>query len=105
MSLNSRPTRPAWFQDFLVYWKTLAIIFIPAVLLPMLFVGDASDDRYKVAYVAVIMASFWVLELLPLAATALLPVAMFPIMGVMSTSDVTENYMTETGMNFFASMK
>ena len=93
-----------FFQDVLVFWKTIAIIVIPLALLPLLLF-DTSDDKYKVAYVAIIMASFWILELLPLAVTALLPVALFPIMGVMSTSDVTENYMTETGMNFFASMK
>ena len=35
------------------------------------------------------MALYWMLDLLPLAITALIPVAMFPLLGILGTSEVT----------------
>ena len=101
MSLRSSEMRQTCFKDVLSFWKTFVIFVLPLVSLPLPILGG--DDKFKVAYVVVIMASFWVLEVLPLPVTALLPVVMFPLMGIMSTSDVTANYLTATSMNFFAS--
>lgn len=42
------------------------------------------------------MALFWTLEVLPIAATALMPVALFPLLGLMSTEEVSKNYMKVT---------
>ena len=101
MSVVTNSLTQTLFKDVLVFWKTVTIFVLPLVFLPLPLLG--SDDKFKVAYVAIIMATFWILEVLPLPVTALLPVVMFPLMGIMSTSDVTVNYMTETSMNFFAS--
>lgn len=38
------------------------------------------------------MAVYWVTEALPLAATALLPVLVFPLLGVMKASELSSNY-------------
>lgn len=38
------------------------------------------------------MAIYWVTEALPLAATALLPVLIFPLLGVMKASELSSNY-------------
>jgi di/tricarboxylate transporter len=38
------------------------------------------------------MAVFWISEALPLAVTALLPVIVFPVFGVMKAGDVASNY-------------
>ncbi|OXA47481.1 hypothetical protein Fcan01_17628 [Folsomia candida] len=46
------------------------------------------------------MALFWVLEALPIPITSLLPVALFPLLGLQSTSQVVGNYMKESGMMF-----
>ncbi|KAG4075773.1 hypothetical protein HA402_003599 [Bradysia odoriphaga] len=46
------------------------------------------------------MAVFWMLEVLPLAVTALLPVVLFPFFGIQSTGTVAANYMRETAMMF-----
>ena len=96
------PSKSSFFKEVLVFWKTIVIFILPMALLPLPLLGD--DDKLKVTYVTIIMASFWVLEVLPLAVTALLPVVLFPLMGIMSTGDVALNYMTQTSMNFFASM-
>ena len=46
------------------------------------------------------MAVFWMTEALPLPVTSLLPVVLFPLLGVMSTGRVCPNYMKETNMMF-----
>ena len=47
---------------------------------------------WRVAAVAVLMAVWWISEALPIAATALLPIALFPLLGVMRTAQVTVSY-------------
>jgi sodium-dependent dicarboxylate transporter 2/3/5 len=46
----------------------------------------------SVAATALLMAVWWITEAIPLPATALLPILLFPVMGVMSGSDVTQSY-------------
>jgi sodium-dependent dicarboxylate transporter 2/3/5 len=43
--------------------------------------------------VAVLMAVWWMTEALPLAVTSLLPLILYPILGIMKTSDISPNYM------------
>ncbi len=43
--------------------------------------------------ITVVMASSWILELLPLGATALIPLVAFPLLGIMSTKSVAPIYM------------
>lgn len=47
------------------------------------------------------MAVYWVTEALPLAATALLPVLVFPLLGVMKASELSSNYIKVYTMSFF----
>lgn len=42
------------------------------------------------AYVIVLMAVYWCTEVLPLAVTALLPVLLFPLFGIMRSKDVSK---------------
>jgi sodium-dependent dicarboxylate transporter 2/3/5 len=46
----------------------------------------------KVAAVAALMAIWWVSEALPIPATALVPIALFPLLGVMHSQQVTAAY-------------
>jgi sodium-dependent dicarboxylate transporter 2/3/5 len=46
----------------------------------------------RVAAVAALMAVWWVTEAIPIPATALLPIVLFPVLGVLSGSDVTQAY-------------
>lgn len=46
------------------------------------------------------MAVWWIVEAVPLAVTSLLPVFLFPILGIMSTSAVAPVYMNEVLMLF-----
>jgi sodium-dependent dicarboxylate transporter 2/3/5 len=44
--------------------------------------------------VTIAMASLWVSDAMPLAGTALLPIALFPLLGVASAKDVSANYLS-----------
>lgn len=46
----------------------------------------------RMAAVAALMAALWIAETVPLAVTALLPLALFPLLGIMSTAAVAPNY-------------
>jgi sodium-dependent dicarboxylate transporter 2/3/5 len=54
--------------------------------------ADMSPAALKVAAVACLMAIWWVSEAAPIAATALLPIVLFPVLGVMSTAATTSAY-------------
>jgi len=74
------------------------ILFISAPLIFLLFVlkPDLLDpERPVIAYtagVALLMAVWWMTEIIPLAVTALIPVALFPFLGIMSGKAVAETY-------------
>lgn len=51
-----------------------------------------SVDGQRVAAVAVLMAVWWMTEALPLAATALLPIVLFPALGVLPAGEATAPY-------------
>ena len=64
--------------------------FILILLMPL--PDGMSPAARKVAAVAALMAIWWITEAAPLAATALLPIALFPAMGVMKASEATAPY-------------
>jgi sodium-dependent dicarboxylate transporter 2/3/5 len=58
--------------------------------------GPGYYNAKLVAAVAAMMATWWITEALPLAATSLVPLILFPILGVVSSSDIAEQYMNST---------
>lgn len=48
----------------------------------------------KCAYVLILMAVFWISESVPIAVTALLPLFLFPMMGVMPAATTAKSYMS-----------
>lgn len=67
-----------------------AVLFILALLAPMPEVMN--PEARRVMAVALLMATWWISEAVPIPVTALLPIALFPSMGVMSAADVTAPY-------------
>lgn len=63
-------------------------------LVSLVVLPDTSMPRSAghVAAVAMLMAVLWVGEGIPIPATALLPVVLFPLLGVMGVESVTANY-------------
>ncbi len=79
----------------LVTRQNLGLVFGPILFVSMLLMplpADMSPTALKVAAVACLMAVWWVSEAAPIAATALLPIVLFPVLGVMSTAATTSAY-------------
>lgn len=53
---------------------------------------DMPENGMQVAAIAILMATFWMTEAIPIPATALIPIVLFPFMGIMPTSKVTLSY-------------
>ncbi|KAJ8386224.1 hypothetical protein AAFF_G00175440 [Aldrovandia affinis] len=79
--------------------KNRVILFCtPFILLPLpLLIGTTEAGC---AYVIGLMAVYWCTEALPLAVTALLPVILFPLLGVMQSQEVCMQYLKDTNMLF-----
>ena len=50
----------------------------------------------RMAAIALLMSVFWMSEAIPLAATALLPLVLFPLLGIASTKTTASEYMNST---------
>jgi sodium-dependent dicarboxylate transporter 2/3/5 len=72
--------------SFLIFFAILAIPVDPALLAP---------EAKSVAAVTVLMILFWVTGVIPHEATALLPLVLFPALGVLSPVKVAESYGNE----------
>lgn len=51
-----------------------------------------NKEAWKTAAVGLLMATWWITEAIPIPATSLLPIVLFPILGVMSISEATSPY-------------
>ena len=67
------------------------LIFFVLILFP-----DLLDEKHPViaytAAVALLMAVWWMTEIVPLAVTSLIPVALFPLLGIMNGKTVAATY-------------
>ncbi|XP_055937657.1 Na(+)/citrate cotransporter-like isoform X3 [Argiope bruennichi] len=85
--------------SFLRYqWRTVAGIVIPFLLIPVPLLIGTREARC--GYVVLLMACYWVVEPIPVAATSLLPVVLFPLLGVITTNEASGEYMNGTNMMF-----
>ncbi len=65
-------------------------LFVLVLLAPL--PAGMAPDALRVAAVACLMAVWWITEAIPIPATALLPIALFPTLGVMSSAQATAPY-------------
>lgn len=70
-------------------------IIIPITILIFANFGDTIQTS-RMAAIAVMMSLFWITEAIPLAATALIPLALFPLMGIASSKATASQYMNST---------
>jgi solute carrier family 13 (sodium-dependent dicarboxylate transporter), member 2/3/5 len=72
------------------------MLFIaPLISLLIILFADLDPDNKKVTYmfaIAFLMAAWWITEAVPLAITALIPVALFPLLGVVDGKTVSALY-------------
>ncbi|XP_065280254.1 Na(+)/dicarboxylate cotransporter 3-like isoform X3 [Dermacentor albipictus] len=83
-------------------WRITYIVGVPTLLLPLpLYMNSKAG---WCVYCMVWMAMYWTTEIIPLPATALLPLAMFPLLGILSTGETTALYFNNIGFIILSSL-
>ncbi|XP_077508257.1 Na(+)/dicarboxylate cotransporter 3-like [Amblyomma americanum] len=83
-------------------WRMTVIVGVPIVLLLLpLYMGTKAG---WCVYCVMWMSIYWITEIIPLPATALLPLALFPLLGILSTEQVTALYFNSIGFIILSSL-
>ena len=77
------------FTAFLDRWRAMSDLFTVF-----------SRQMSLTGYTVIVMAVFWVTDAVPVAVASLIPVAVLPVFGIMSTDAVSRSYMSATSMMF-----
>uniref|UniRef100_A0A803KG43 Solute carrier family 13 member 5 n=1 Tax=Xenopus tropicalis TaxID=8364 RepID=A0A803KG43_XENTR len=86
-------------MKWLLNCKRFLILFItPLLLLPLPLLIKTKEA--SCAYCIILMAVYWCTEVIPLAVTALLPVLLFPMFGILESKKVCMQYLKDTNMLF-----
>lgn len=75
------------------------ILFGLIVFLLFNLLVDFGEQFYSakiVAATALLMAIYWITEVIPLSVTSLIPLIIFPITGVVSSKDISQSYINST---------
>ncbi|KPL02605.1 MAG: hypothetical protein AMJ90_05290 [candidate division Zixibacteria bacterium SM23_73_2] len=70
---------------FLGIFLFVLMLFIPSP-------EGMSPSAQRMGAVVLLMATWWITEALPIAVTSLLPIPLYPLLGIMNSSEVTPNY-------------
>ncbi len=76
-------------------WRKVLFIIAPFIAFYIIFFTQLDSQNPAVSNtlaVAVWMALWWVSEIIPLAITSLLPIALFPLLGIMNGKAVSSTY-------------
>ncbi|CAG0904652.1 unnamed protein product [Darwinula stevensoni] len=101
---SAAPKNIWWTSHVFPFWRTWVVILVPLLALPLLFLSKERLMEGRCAYVVAVMTVFWMTEATPLAITSIIPVFLFPLFGVLGTSDVCSSYFKETSMMFMGSV-
>ncbi|TMS37965.1 hypothetical protein L596_004794 [Steinernema carpocapsae] len=106
---DNRRTQAQKIQDKLLHVLAILkrlknpflMVATPLIFLPLL---SLNKPEYNCGYCVLVMAVFWMFEVLPLPVTAMLPVALFPLTGVMTAKDVAREYFNDTNFLFIGGL-
>lgn len=87
----------AWLRRMWMLRNAWIILLTPLLLMPLLLAGTR---QHSAGFCLILMAVYWATEAFPIAVTALLPVLLFPITGLMTGKDVSMTYINDSSMLF-----
>ncbi|XP_032523503.1 protein I'm not dead yet-like [Danaus plexippus] len=87
----------------IVHWRGIITLLVPLLTIGIL-VPFPPEKWQWTAYCLLVMAVYWVTECIPLPVTAFLPVIVFPITGVMTTTEVCKCYVSDAVIMFLGSL-
>lgn len=79
--------------------QRVGLILGPVLFFAMVLFGDLVPGRPEVtrmAAIALLMATWWITEAIPLFATALVPIVLYPLFGLLSTREIAPVYLNST---------
>ncbi|XP_012866307.1 PREDICTED: solute carrier family 13 member 3 isoform X2 [Dipodomys ordii] len=82
--------------------RLLVLLLMPLALLPLIFLLPPKEGRCL--FVVLLMAVYWCTEALPLAVTALLPIILFPFLGILPSNKVCSQYFLDTNFLFLSGL-
>uniref|UniRef100_A0A8C0X8M4 Solute carrier family 13 member 3 n=1 Tax=Castor canadensis TaxID=51338 RepID=A0A8C0X8M4_CASCN len=82
--------------------RLLVLLLAPLALLPVVFAMPPKEGRCL--FVILLMAVYWCTEALPLSVTALLPIILFPFLGILPSNKVCPQYFLDTNFLFLSGL-
>ncbi|VUZ41217.1 unnamed protein product [Hymenolepis diminuta] len=89
---------PSFLKSLLANWKLIFTLIYPILLCPILIKCPGSEG--KGAYTLLLMAGYWITECISIYITAMLPLLMGPLMGIMASKTLCSAYMKDAIMLF-----
>lgn len=83
-------------QGRILIGRVLGPVLAVAVYLLMGLDGAAVEEMRLTAAVVALVATWWMTEAIPLAATSLIPIVALPLLGILETSEATSPYASPT---------
>lgn len=77
-------------------WCLPGLLLLSVVVLLLPVPAGMTTAAHRLLAVTVLMGGLWVTQALPLAATSLLPLVLFPLLGILSAEQVGRTYMNDT---------
>jgi len=68
----------------------------------LVWIANIPDAARKTLFTVLLIAFFWVFEVIPLSVTALMPLFMFPMFGVLDAETTSQSYFNDTIILFVA---
>ncbi|KAJ7387103.1 Solute carrier 13 [Desmophyllum pertusum] len=87
----------------LLKWRKYLVLILTPILLAPLPIAVPSPEA-RCAYCILLMAVYWVTEVVELAVTALLPLVLFPLLGVLGSKEVSTPYFKDTNVLFLGGL-
>lgn len=84
---------------FQFHWRGCLVIAAPIVLSPLLLISLTNSKLdSSIVFVFALSVIYWVSECLPVMVTSMLPIVLFPLLGIFKSEDTCRSYFQDTNL-------